>query len=106
MRVIYLPAPIEIEMEPARQNEINQLIAKGMCIRGCDRPVHCRGLCKECDSQFRSVRQSKKNVAERAEFEKDAIEAGMVLAPNEQRRMRPSSNPFRNIGTEAPGHVA
>ncbi|MEO9592245.1 hypothetical protein [Rhodopirellula bahusiensis] len=106
MRVVYLPAPVEIEMDQDRQDEIVKRIAEDRCIRGCERPVHCRGLCKECDSQFRSVRQSKKTEKERAAFERSAIEAGMVLAPNEQRRLRPTTNPFANVGSEVPDHVA
>lgn len=108
MRTIYLLKPVEIEMDEAQQKLLEERVAENRCIRGCDRPLFSRGLCKPCNSQFSSVLQSKKTEAEREAFEKAAIEAGMVLAPNVQRSMRPSSNPFKNLPVPAEGtnHVA
>lgn len=106
MYTIYLLKPVEIEMDEVQQKLIEERVAADRCIRGCDRPPVCRGLCKPCDSQFRSVRQAQKTEAEREAFERSAMEAGMVLAPHVQRSMRPSSNPFKNLPTTEANHVA
>lgn len=104
---VYMLRPVEINVNEERQRLIQERAAAKRCILDdCQLPVRSRGLCSEHYEKFKQTARNPPNNLERDEFIELAIAEGKVLPAGEQRRLRPTTNPFANVGSEVPDHVA
>lgn len=60
----------------------------------CDAAAEVRGICRRCYNQFQ-YKMQKMSLEERAEFDRKAIEAGLILAAGAAPRS--NDNPFNAI---------
>ncbi|MDM4015808.1 hypothetical protein [Roseiconus lacunae] len=94
----------QIAMSRSNTDKIKAKVKSNQCIiDGCSRKLRSRGLCEKC---YQSYRQQMRELSptEQIEFERSAIEQGLVLDNGEMGKWKKqATNRFANLAAKVVG---